>query len=593
MSSGEEAYPAQASSSLVAPQLEASASAAAAAEGSDRVDGSDGKESADEAAAAAADSLKEKSSAAPAQTGFSNGDVGGGEMTVANLDEDEDEDEDKELFGDSDEDEKKEDVEENATATEKTETKEDAEEKRIEALFEMGDDDDDDDLVGKAGQNVEEDKGKKSNLDDLMDSSDSDVDQKAGASKEEEQKVGGKKGGKKKKKNEIAVTIRKRDPDAVRLPIKVPPAIEIPDIPRVGSDIDIQSVRIPNMLHLDPYAFGEMEYKPAVEESRLQKLGRSIDFVMRWRFKKNANMERQLDENGSPIIESNSRFVQWSDGSIQLLIGDEVFDVFQQNSSNQLLFAMTEDHHDEPNTCMVSQGLIKTDMSIRPTSIESVAHREMEFKVKSRMIKQAKVKQFQTKIAPEKAQEQRLRAKDATFATMRKQRQKSNEQNRRSLGRWTQDYLEGEEDDEREKGKDSVRRLKEKMMQADEFDDEGEEFSDIDVEEEEEEEDSEEGDSDSSDGEKKDKKMRRKLAKQTDDSDEDEDEGQNQETEKKEPDDSSQQQQKRKREDETPSQLPPEAEAVYAPAPESTSDETTAPVTKRAKVIADDDDEDF
>lgn len=33
------------------------------------------------------------------------------------------------------------------------------------------------------------------------------------------------------------------------------------------------------------------------------------------------------DEAGNSVRESNARFVRWSDGSLQLLLGDEVLDV--------------------------------------------------------------------------------------------------------------------------------------------------------------------------------------------------------------------------------------------------------------------------
>ncbi len=34
-----------------------------------------------------------------------------------------------------------------------------------------------------------------------------------------------------------------------------------------------------------------------------------------------------VDEEGNSVRESNARFVRWSDGSLQLLVGDEVLDV--------------------------------------------------------------------------------------------------------------------------------------------------------------------------------------------------------------------------------------------------------------------------
>jgi RNA polymerase-associated protein LEO1 len=48
-----------------------------------------------------------------------------------------------------------------------------------------------------------------------------------------------------------------------------------------------------------------------------------------------------LGIDGGPVRESNARFVRWSDGSLQLLLGCEVLDVSGQDitSNNFYLFA--------------------------------------------------------------------------------------------------------------------------------------------------------------------------------------------------------------------------------------------------------------
>jgi RNA polymerase-associated protein LEO1 len=46
------------------------------------------------------------------------------------------------------------------------------------------------------------------------------------------------------------------------------------------------------------------------------------DSVIRWR------------KNDSQQRESNARIVRWSDGSLQLFVGDEIFDTSQQDMMN-------------------------------------------------------------------------------------------------------------------------------------------------------------------------------------------------------------------------------------------------------------------
>ena len=47
-----------------------------------------------------------------------------------------------------------------------------------------------------------------------------------------------------------------------------------------------------------------------------------VENTIRWRFSQ--------DESGNEIRESNSRLVQWSDGSMSLYLGSEIFDIYRQ-----------------------------------------------------------------------------------------------------------------------------------------------------------------------------------------------------------------------------------------------------------------------
>lgn len=49
--------------------------------------------------------------------------------------------------------------------------------------------------------------------------------------------------------------------------------------------------------------------------------------IMRWRHKRDNLGRLETDDGGRPTRETNSRLVKWSDGSMQLLVGDEAFDV--------------------------------------------------------------------------------------------------------------------------------------------------------------------------------------------------------------------------------------------------------------------------
>jgi RNA polymerase-associated protein LEO1 len=40
-----------------------------------------------------------------------------------------------------------------------------------------------------------------------------------------------------------------------------------------------------------------------------------------------------VDDDGNQVRESNARFVRWSDGSLQLMVGEEVLDVKEIDTS--------------------------------------------------------------------------------------------------------------------------------------------------------------------------------------------------------------------------------------------------------------------
>jgi RNA polymerase-associated protein LEO1 len=87
------------------------------------------------------------------------------------------------------------------------------------------------------------------------------------------------------------------------------------------------------------------------EESTRVALGMEEDAVVfksenivRWRYKMDANNRPMMNADGTPVAESNARVVQWSDGSLQLLIGNEALDLKKEDmtASHSFLFAQSQ-----------------------------------------------------------------------------------------------------------------------------------------------------------------------------------------------------------------------------------------------------------
>lgn len=65
-----------------------------------------------------------------------------------------------------------------------------------------------------------------------------------------------------------------------------------------------------------------MEEEETMDEEGRARLKLKVENTIRWR--------TTFDDKGNAIKESNARMVRWSDGSLTLHLGSEIFDVFKQ-----------------------------------------------------------------------------------------------------------------------------------------------------------------------------------------------------------------------------------------------------------------------
>lgn len=122
-----------------------------------------------------------------------------------------------------------------------------------------------------------------------------------------------------------------------QVPTGPPMEIEAPLLPLPPHD-SLCLLRSTNIIGIQPRAFDpetyEVEEETYIDESGRERVRLANNAVIRWRM-------RRLPD-GREVRESNARFVRWEDGSMQLLLGDEVLDVAEQDIShnNQYLFAL-------------------------------------------------------------------------------------------------------------------------------------------------------------------------------------------------------------------------------------------------------------
>lgn len=97
----------------------------------------------------------------------------------------------------------------------------------------------------------------------------------------------------------------------------------LPSTYKVASDDVSVFVRTPNFIKIQAEEYDEALYDGMVDAERKEFDGSTA--VVRWRLKRDENGEVVLDSTGKPVKESNARMIQWSDGSVQLVVGDAVF----------------------------------------------------------------------------------------------------------------------------------------------------------------------------------------------------------------------------------------------------------------------------
>ncbi|XP_063341754.1 RNA polymerase-associated protein LEO1 [Pelmatolapia mariae] len=225
------------------------------------------------------------------------------------------------------------------------------------------------------------------------------------------------------------------------------------EIPKVSTDLgsDLYFVKLPNFLSVEPRPFDPQYYEDEFEdEEMLDEEGRTrlklkVENTIRWRVKR--------DEEGNETRESNARIVKWSDGSMSLHLGNEVFDVYKaplQGDHNHLFIRQ--------GTGLQGQAVFKTKLTFRPHSTDSATHRKMTLSLADRCSKTQKIRILpMAGRDPEshrnemiKKEEERLRASIRRESQQRRIREK---QHQRGL---SSSYLEPDRYDDEEEGEEAI-----------------------------------------------------------------------------------------------------------------------------------------
>uniref|UniRef100_A0A914DY27 RNA polymerase-associated protein LEO1 n=1 Tax=Acrobeloides nanus TaxID=290746 RepID=A0A914DY27_9BILA len=222
-----------------------------------------------------------------------------------------------------------------------------------------------------------------------------------------------------------------------------PPIIEV-SMSRTRAELKGEPyfVKFPNFLSVETKPFDPEVYEDEIEEEeQLDEEGRSrlklkLENTIRWRYAK--------DEIGNEIRESNAKIVKWSDGTMSLYLGNEIFDVSTQR---------VVDHNHifvRQGAGLQGQAIFKNKIVFRPISTDTLTHKKMTMTMAEKTNKAQKVKVLadvglnpeQEKLGLIRKEEEKLRATARREASQRRAREKSR------AGGLSSGFLEGYDSDE-------------------------------------------------------------------------------------------------------------------------------------------------
>jgi len=185
----------------------------------------------------------------------------------------------------------------------------------------------------------------------------------------------------------------------------------------------LRLAKLTNVVSIQPLPFDPETYQVEsneYEDERGQKrirLGSANS--MRWRWAAGAD--------GALERESNARLVRWSDGSVTLVVGDEVLDAKEIDVTGDNTFLCVRH-----SNLIQGQGRLNTKMVFRPASLSSSTHRRLAAVVdRHHKPRQQRVRATTTVVDPnkekearEKAVEDRIKAKEKLAGRQQRQMQR-------------------------------------------------------------------------------------------------------------------------------------------------------------------------
>ena len=241
--------------------------------------------------------------------------------------------------------------------------------------------------------------------------------------------------------------VKEEDEEEDELP---PRDVEMMNIPKPlnysGNNAETHIMKFTNILGIQSDPFEEDVYDYSREE---EMYGGHTQNLIRWRYKRDSKGNVMKGEDGKLLRESNARFIQYSDGSIQFQIGEERFEIDAHPAAYSYVYAsqVSKVENNQQLTLLESQGpAIKSKFLARPASMRSSAHKNLTLSLRSTTLKQARIQEFTTYADPEKLKQEKIKNKNELAKDQRRRSAGGRSAYRRRIPGMNSRYLDDEDD---------------------------------------------------------------------------------------------------------------------------------------------------
>ena len=167
--------------------------------------------------------------------------------------------------------------------------------------------------------------------------------------------------------------------------------IDVPYIDPISEGVTAKIFKQTNVCRVEPQPYDPKTFQLETEtithaDGTTETRPADVHNVIRWRHVLDEDGKQVMGEDGEPKIESNAKFVRWSDGSLTLHIGEEVLRVTETDMSGEHQYVYAR----HPG---VLQGVkhIESRLQMAPRNLDSATHSRLTRRVDARHVKSKKV----------------------------------------------------------------------------------------------------------------------------------------------------------------------------------------------------------